>query len=110
MKRINKIILGVLLGMIAGIFDMIPMILQDLTWDANFAAFTMWIVIGFFLGSTKLKLNPILKGLIVSYLVLLPSTFIIGWKEPVTLVPILIMTTILGGILGFSIERLSGNK
>ena len=102
----NKRLIGILFGIIAGIIDVIPMIIMGLRWDANLAAFAMWIVIGFFIASTELHLNPIIKGILISYLVLLPSSILIGWKSVSTLVPILIMTTILGGLLGFSIDRI----
>lgn len=103
MKR--NIITGIGLGTVAGIIDVIPMIIQNLTWDANISAFLMWVVIGFILSITELKMNSILKGVLISYLVLLPAAILIGWKEPVSLVPIIIMTTILGGALGFAIQR-----
>ncbi len=103
MKR--NILTGISLGAVAGIIDVIPMVIQRLTWDANISAFLMWIVIGFILSITELKMNSILKGILISYLVLLPAAILIGWKEPVSLVPILIMTTILGGALGYSFHR-----
>ncbi len=107
MKRLflNKILTGLLFGLIAGIIDIIPMVLQDLTWDANFSAFTMWIIAGFFVGAVDLKINPILKGIFISFLVLTPAAFIIAWNEPVALIPIAIMTTILGGLLGFAVNK-----
>ena len=104
MKR--NIITGIVLGAVAGIIDVIPMIIQNITWDANISAFLMWVVIGFILSIAELKMNSILKGILISYLVLLPAAILIGWKEPVSLVPIIIMTTILGGALGYSIHRL----
>ncbi|HOK50872.1 MAG: hypothetical protein WHT29_05300 [Bacteroidales bacterium] len=101
----KKIKIGLLSGIIAGIIDVIPMIIQKLTWDANISAFTMWIVVGFFISTIDLKINSIMKGIIISFLVLLPTVILIGWKEPVSLIPIAIMTTILGGLLGFSIHK-----
>jgi len=103
MKR--NIITGISLGAVAGIIDVIPMVIQRLTWDANISAFLMWVVIGFILSITELKMNSLLKGILISYLVLLPAAILIGWKEPISLVPILIMTTILGGALGYSFHR-----
>ena len=102
----KKIKIGILLGILAGIIDIVPMIFQGLTWDANISAFTLWIVVGFFISSTDLKLNSIIKGILIAFLVLLPTAILIGWKEPVSLIPIVIMTTILGGLLGFSIQKL----
>jgi len=93
-------LLGILIGIICGIIDVIPMILQKLPIDANLSAFSMWVVIGFLLSITDLKINGILKGLIVSYITIIPVTIIIGFKEPFTLIPIFIMTTILGSLAG----------
>lgn len=101
----KKQIFGILLGSIAGIIDVIPMIIQKLTWDANISAFTMWVVVGFLIASIDMKMKPVLKGILIAFLVLLPSAILIGWKEPVSLLPITIMTLILGSLLGFFINK-----
>lgn len=106
----KKIKIGLLLGIVAGIIDVIPMIMQNLTWDANISAFTMWIVVGILISTVDLKINPIIKGILIAFLVLLPTAFLIGWKEPFSLIPITIMTTILGGLLGFSINKILTKK
>ena len=106
----RKIKIGVLLGIVAGIIDITPMILQGLTWDANISAFTMWIVVGFLISTIDLKINSIIKGILIAFLVLLPTAILIGWKEPFSLIPIAIMTTILGGLQGFAIQKLLKTK
>lgn len=103
--NIKKIQLGILLGTIAGIIDVIPMILQKLTWDANLSAFSLWIIAGFLIATSNLKIKGIIKGIIIPFLVLLPSAIIIGWQEPFSLIPISIMTLILGSALGFLIDK-----
>lgn len=108
--KTKRIKIGILLGIIAGIVDVIPMFLQNLTWDANFSAFTMWIVVGFLIAIIDLSINSIAKGILIAFLVLLPSAILIGWQEPISLIPITIMTTILGGLLGFSIEKIMKKK
>jgi len=102
----KKNLTGLLIGLIAGIIDVIPMILQGLTWDANLSAFSMWIIIGFFLSVTNMKIKGVLKGLVISFLVLIPNLFIIGWKEPKSLIPIFIMTVILGGLSGLVYQKI----
>lgn len=84
--------------------------MQNLTWDANISAFTMWIVVGFLTATIDLNINPIIKGILTAFLVLLPTAILIGWKEPVSVIPIVIMTTILGGLLGFSINKILTEK
>ncbi len=105
----KKRLVGLAFGTIAGILDVIPMIIQKLTWDANVSAFSMWIIIGFIYSSLDLKLPSTIKGILVSFLILFPTAILIGWKEPVSLLPITIMTLVLGGILGFSIDKISIN-
>lgn len=92
-------------GIIAGVLDVIPMIIQKLTWDANISAFSMWVVIGIIISSIDFKLNPILKGILISFMILLPSAILIAWKEPISMIPISVMTLIIGGGLGFFIDK-----
>ncbi len=49
-----------------------------------------------------------LKGILISFLLLTPSAVIIGWQQPTSLIPIFIMTLILGSLLGYSINRFGG--
>jgi len=99
----NKIILGILLGSVAGIIDVVPMVLQKLSWNANISAFFLWVVTGFMIATSSLPLHPIIKGILISFLILLPSLFIIVSNGLKPLIPIFIMTTFLGGLLGFFI-------
>ncbi len=99
----NPILTGILLGIVAGIIDVIPMINKKLTWDANISAFTMWIVVGFFISAIDLNIQPIVEGTLIALLTLMPCAILIGWKEPKSLIPILVMTILLGGLLGWLI-------
>ena len=105
----KKVKVGILCGVIAGIIDVIPMIIQGLTWDANISAFLMWIMIGFFISTTSLEINQILKGTIIAFLVLIPALILIAWADPFSILPIVIMTVILGSLLGYCIEKF-GNE
>ncbi|OFX34497.1 MAG: hypothetical protein A2X08_10330 [Bacteroidetes bacterium GWA2_32_17] len=106
----KKATTGILLGIAAGIIDVTPMIIQKLTWDANISAFSMWVIIGFLISITDIKINPIIKGIVISYLALAPCAILIGWKEPKALIPIIIITTVLGALLGFSINKINNKK
>lgn len=101
----KKIKVGLLFGVLAGIIDLIPMIIQKLPWDANISAFTMWVVVGVLISIVDLKINSILKGILTALLVLLPCAVLIGWQETISLIPISIMTIILGGLSGYLINK-----
>ena len=104
----KKIAVGLLLGVVAGALDVIPMLLQGLTWDANLSAFFLWVISGFMLSTSNLAIHPVLKGIIIPFICLLPSTFIIGWNDPFSLFPIAIMTLILGALLGYAYNKFTG--
>lgn len=103
----RKTIIGVGLGAIAGIIDVIPMLIMKHTRDANISAFFMWVIIGFFISAINLKIKAVFKGILVAYLVLLPAAILIGWGDPKSLIPIIVMTTVLGALLGISITRIA---
>jgi CHASE2 domain-containing sensor protein len=105
MKR--QILTGIACGLAAGLVDLIPMIIQKLPWTANLSALTLWIITGFFIATSQLAINSILKGALIAVLCFLPSSFIIGQDDPIQLVPILCITTILGGLSGLLIQKLS---
>ena len=109
MKK-NKMCYGIGFGIIAGILDVIPMLIQKLTWDANLSAFSMWVIAGFILSITDIKLKGILKGIIISFLLLIPSAILIAWQEPISLIPITVMTLILGCLLGYFVDKFVNNK
>ena len=103
----KRIFTGLLIGVIAGVIDVTPMILMKLTWDANLSAFTMWLVIGFLLAITHIRLKGFIKGLIIACTVLLPNLFIIGWKEPESLMPGILITAVLGSLSGFVFDKIA---
>jgi hypothetical protein len=101
----KKIKLGILLGVIAGIIDVIPMIMQKLTWDANLSAFAHWVIIGFFIAISDIKLKGALKGLAVSIILLIPIAILAWWNTTSSIIPMTIATIILGSSLGFLIDK-----
>lgn len=103
----KKYLVGVGFGAIAGIIDVIPMIIMKLTWDANISAFIMWVIVGFLISSSRLNIRGFLKGMLIAFLVLTPSAILIGWSDPDSLLPILIMTLVLSSILGLVIEKVN---
>ena len=103
----NKIKIGLIVGIFAGIIDVIPMTIMKLPWDANISAFSMWIIVCVLISTSKLNLSGAVKGILIAFMVLTPSAILIGWKEPASLIPIFIMTTILGSISGLVIQKIT---
>lgn len=107
MKRIS---IGLLIGIAAGIIDVIPMFAMKLPWISNLSAFTMWVVIGFFISIIDLKINPIIKGILIAFLSVLPTAFLIGKDDPKSLIPVAVMTVVLGSLVGFTFDKIATKK
>lgn len=102
-----KSYLGPILGAVAGIVDVIPMLAQGLPWEADASAFCLWVIAGFFIQRTDLHLPAPLKGIAISFLLLTPAAILIAAKEPFSLIPISIMTLLLGAALGYAIKKVT---
>ena len=103
--KVKKVYKGLFWGGISGIVDVIPMIFQKLPWNANFSAFCHWIIIGFLISTSTLKIRGVFKGLLIAFLLFLPLAFVVGYQEPMSLIPMGIATLILGSFLGWIIEK-----
>ena len=101
----KKISLGIILGIVIGIIDVIPMIIQKMSWNANFSAFFHWTILGYLISITNLKLKGYLKGLFLSILTMIPIAFLVWWKDFSAIIPMSISTILFGLLLGFLIEK-----
>lgn len=106
----RKVLVGLGLGTVAGGLDIIPMLIQKLSWDANLSAFTFWILAGFLIATSNLKLPAPVKGFFIAFITIIPTAIIIFAQDPVSLIPMSIATLVLGGLLGFLIEKLGGSE
>lgn len=62
MTTVSRTTVGVVLGALAGVLDVIPMIVQGLSWDANTSAFLLWVINGFFYFNIRTQNKPSPKG------------------------------------------------
>jgi hypothetical protein len=84
----NRIILGIILGIAFGVVDvllMIPLKLEDKR-TAMLGAFADRFAIGVLIGATTLPVPPWLQGLIIGLLVSLPSAIITRIYAPILVI------------------------
>jgi len=102
----NKIIKALLLGTAAGILDVIPMVLQDLSWQANASAFLHWLALGIIITFARLPLAGWLSGMTIALLTGIPVAVLVSATDPSAFIPILISSAVLGSMLGLMSEKL----
>lgn len=96
-----EILKALLLGIVAGVIDVIPMVIKKMDKTANLSAFFHWVVLGLIIPFVNWPVNPALKGFIIAELSAIPILFIIASKDKKAIIPITIMSAILGMLIGF---------
>jgi len=102
MRRIAK---ALLIGTIAGVIDAVPMIAQGLNWYAIASAFIQWVVMGIIITHIDIGIKGWLKGLIVAELCAIPIMIIVSMDGFSAIIPIIVMTAILGSCIGYFGDR-----
>ncbi len=92
----KNLIIALMIGMVAGFIDVIPMWLQKMDKNANFSAFFHWVFLGLIIPFVSWDMAVWLKGLIIAELAAVPILWIVVKDDKKALLPIVIMSAILG--------------
>ena len=98
----NNIFIAILIGLVAGTIDVIPMIIMKFEKSANLSAFVHYFALGLIIPFVDLNLEPWLKGIIISLLFALPIMIIVFPKDKKGIIPIFIFSLILGAGIGLA--------
>jgi hypothetical protein len=99
----DRILLGIILGVVFGIIDIIPMYFMQGFEDkrtAMVAAFVERFSIGLLIGAAQFPLPTWLQGLLISLLISIPTALITKAYKPV-----LSMAVIGGLVIGFAVGQ-----
>jgi len=110
LRAVEKLVKALLLGTAAGILDVIPMLLQGLSWQANLSAFLHWLALGVIITFAKFPFAGWLSGLIIGTLTGIPIAVLTTATDATAWLPILASSVILGTTLGFMSEKLIQNQ
>jgi len=104
----NEILIALIIGIIAGIIDVIPMIIQKMDKYANLSAFSHWVVLGLIIPFVSWDISAWLKGLIIAEISAIPILLIVAPKDKKAVIPISIMSAILGIAVAIAGETFIG--
>jgi hypothetical protein len=95
----------VIIGLAAGLLDLIPLIMVEAPLLNMAAIVIFWLVAVFFMTRASLFKNPLLNGLAVAVLIMLPVVMTVYVVNPGDFLPMLSMAVILGPLSGFALNR-----
>jgi hypothetical protein len=95
----------VIVGLAAGLLDLIPLVMVNAPLLNMVAIMVFWLVAVFFMAKVTLFRNPLLNGLTVAILIMLPVVMTVYTVNPKDFIPMLSMAVILGPLSGFAVSR-----
>jgi len=96
-------LLTLLIGVVVGTIDILPMIRMRLDKYSIMSAFVFYLIVPFIVYNTNLFRMPWwLKGGVVTLLMALPVIIIVAKDGMKATVPILVMSVVLGTLIGVS--------
>ena len=96
----KSVLFALLIGIGAGIIDIIPMIIKKEKMHSVLSAFIHWTVLGLIIPFVNWDIVAWLKGSIIGLLAALPMLIIIGKSDKNAIIPITIMSALLGAAVG----------
>ena len=104
----NNFLIAILIGLVAGLIDVIPMIIMKLDKVANISAFTHYFVLGLIIPFVNWELTPWISGIIISTLTAIPIMIIVYPKDKKSIIPMIVFAIILGAGIGFAGAKFIG--
>ncbi len=98
----NNLLIAILIGLTAGIIDVIPMLIMKLEKSANLSAFVHYFVLGLIIPFVEWNIAPWLKGIIIALLSAVPIMIIVFQKDKKAIIPIFVFALILGAGIGLA--------
>jgi hypothetical protein len=101
----SRLVKALLIGALAGIVDVLPMIAMGTTTEAIVSAFLHWVFLGFVITYLVLPVRYWMKGLLVGLAAAVPVVALVSGEDPKALVPIFAFSAVLGAAVGAATGR-----
>lgn len=104
----NNILIALLIGIIAGIIDITPMIIMKLEKTANISAFIHYFVLGLIIPFVDWGIPFWITGIIIALLTAIPIMIIVYPKDKKAIIPMVVFSLILGAGIGLAGAKFIG--
>ena len=104
----NNILIALIIGIIAGLIDITPMIIMKLEKAANISAFIHYLALGLIIPFIDWGIPSWITGIIIALLTAIPIMIIIYPKDKKAITPMLVFSLILGAGIGLAGAKFIG--
>lgn len=92
----NDILVALAIGIVAGIIDIVPMIIQKLDKYSCISAFCHWVILGLVIPFVDWNIASWLKGLLLGEMLAIPLMIIVSKNDKRSLLPMALFSALLG--------------
>jgi hypothetical protein len=98
----NDFLTAIIIGLAAGLIDIIPMITQKLDRLDTISAFVHYFALGLIIPFVNWEMAPWIKGIIIALLTSIPIMIIVYPKDKKAIIPMMLFSLILGAGIGIA--------
>ncbi|MDW6005463.1 hypothetical protein [Vibrio mangrovi] len=104
----DNLLIAIGIGVIAGLIDVVPMIIRKLDKYSCISAFIHWVVLALIIPYVNWEIQPWLKGLLIAELTAIPIMIIVYPQDPKSIIPMIVFSAVLGIAVGVVSMKLIG--
>jgi hypothetical protein len=104
----NDFLIAIIIGLVAGLIDIIPMIIQKLDKRDTISAFAHYFALGLIIPFVNWAVAPWIKGIIIALLTAIPIMIIVYPKDKKAIIPMILFSLILGAGIGIAGAKFIG--
>jgi len=104
----NDFLIAGLIGIIAGLIDIIPMIIQKLNKRDSISAFLHYFALGLIIPFVNFGIAPWITGIVIAILTSIPIMIIVYPRDKKAIIPMIIFSLILGAGIGIAGAKFIG--
>jgi len=96
----NDFLIASVIGLTAGLIDIIPMIIQKLDRRDTISAFVHYFVLGLIIPFVNWGLAPWITGIVIALFTSIPIMIIVYPRDKKAIIPMVVFSLILGAGIG----------
>ncbi|RXQ87173.1 hypothetical protein EO244_16660 [Ancylomarina salipaludis] len=104
----NNFLIAILIGLLAGLIDIIPMIIQKLDKRDTISAFIHYFALGLIIPFVNLGIAPWITGIGIALLTSIPIMIIVYPRDKKAIIPMIVFSLILGAGIGIAGAKFVG--
>lgn len=104
----SDFLIAIIIGLVAGLIDITPMIIMKLEKTASISAFVHYFALGLIIPFVDWRIAPWIKGIVIALLTAIPIMIIVFPKGKKAIIPMIIFSLILGAGIGIAGAKFIG--